>query len=376
MPFQKSQKLQNSAIDNSQTSKASAQFASRPFGMQKQNTKTQQDYENTAFAEQKMEAAGLELQAKYGKIKPQGQERLTLLQAKMNGLLRSRLHSASMYGHDLRPIAPKPDSAPPIQAKLTIGEAGNEYEQQVDESTPQVVQQKDILTGGVIQCKEVTDLVTLLETKMDNGKLTKAQIIAGLKQLPKSDIDDPNFARALVEFVRARNGTVFNIEDLQENPDPKIGKKHLDRKWTFRHYTTQKYESIQSLAQLEAQGINASKNTNARDWQELGNQGYIFGLIAIDGEVPSRTWLSKMKYYAEYDLKKLDSVWVSGDMLTEEGRQRNSYQGSGDNIVHQLSKMLGFMEQNSANILDGKFKNALEAKVPPASLSNPTWREV
>lgn len=239
-----------------------------------------------------------------------------------------------------------------------------------------VVQQNGVLTKGIIQRKEVTELVNSLETVMVEGKLKKEQIIDGLKQLDESDRNDPNFARALVDFVKARNQKEFNIEDLTSQPDPKFGKKHLDKKWTFRHYTTQKYESLQSLAQLEAKGIEASKNTNDRDWEDLGNQGYVFGLIAIDGEVPNRTWLSNMKYYAEYDLKKLDSVWVSGDMLTDDGRKQNSYQGTGINIVYQLSKMLGFINQNSANELDGKFKNALEAKVSPASLGSLNWTDV
>ncbi|QMS92373.1 DUF4157 domain-containing protein [Nostoc edaphicum CCNP1411] len=239
-----------------------------------------------------------------------------------------------------------------------------------------VVQQNGVLTKGIIQRKEVTELVNSLETVMVEGKLKKEQIIDGLKQLDESDRNDPNFARALVDFVKARNQKEFNIEDLTSQPDPKFGKKHVDKKWTFRHYTTQKYESLQSLAQLEAKGIEASKNTNARDWEDLGNQGYVFGLIAIDGEVPNRTWLSNMKYYAEYDLKKLDSVWVSGDMLTDDGRKQNSYQGTGINIVYQLSKMLGFINQNSANELDGKFKNALEAKVSPASLGSLNWTDV
>ncbi|MGJ5631415.1 eCIS core domain-containing protein [Nostoc sp. CALU 1950] len=239
-----------------------------------------------------------------------------------------------------------------------------------------VVQQNGVLTKGIIQRKEVTELVNSLETVMVEGKLKKEQIIDGLKQLDESDRNDPNFARALVDFVKARNQKEFKIEDLTSQPDPKFGKKHLDKKWTFRHYTTQKYESLQSLAQLEAKGIEASKNTNDRDWEDLGNQGYVFGLIAIDGEVPNRTWLSNMKYYAEYDLKKLDSVWVSGDMLTDDGRKQNSYQGTGINIVYQLSKMLGFINQNSANELDGKFKNALEAKVSPASLGSLNWTDV
>lgn len=54
---------------------------------------TPQDIENQAFMENKHEALGLQLQAKYGTITPQGQERLTLLQAKKDNFRRDRLKS-------------------------------------------------------------------------------------------------------------------------------------------------------------------------------------------------------------------------------------------------------------------------------------------
>ena len=227
-----------------------------------------------------------------------------------------------------------------------------------------------------IQRKEIDELVSAIGAVMDEGKLKKEQITAGLKKLPKQDIDDPNFPRSLVEFVKSRNEvTDFSIEDLEEAPNPGFGKKHLNKKWTFRHYTNVKYDSLKSLASLEAEGIDASANTNDKDWEELGNQGYVFGLISIDGKVPQRTWLSKFKYYAEYDLNDLASVWVSGDMLDDEGRSLSSYQGSGKVIIAMLSKMLGFIGQNEATAIDANFANKLEAKIPPSALSKPDWKD-
>ncbi|MEH2014449.1 eCIS core domain-containing protein [Nostoc sp.] len=100
---------------------------------------TQSTKEDVAFAEQKMEAFGLELQAKYGKITPEGQERLTVLQAKMDGLLNSQLQHARRFSHNIANIPlRRPDT--PIQAKLTIGEPGDKYEQEADETARQVVQ--------------------------------------------------------------------------------------------------------------------------------------------------------------------------------------------------------------------------------------------
>jgi len=231
-------------------------------------------------------------------------------------------------------------------------------------------------SGGVIQRKSLDDLVEALRIHFPGtDRLEKATLTGGLQSFPAEDRTDPNFARAMVEFVKERNGSEFEITDLEEAPNPGFGRKHLGKSWTFRHYTNEKFDSLQSLADLEAQGIDASKNTNDRDWEELGNQGYVFGLLAVDGRVPGRTWLSTMKYYAEYDLNTLPSIWVSADMLTEEGRTKNSFQGSGDVIIAQLSKMLGFIGQDEANALDAKFAGALEAKVPPAHLGEPDWQD-
>ena len=240
-----------------------------------------------------------------------------------------------------------------------------------------VVQQSGGISGSFIQCKEVDEIVNGIESVMDEGKLTKEQIINGLKKMTKSDRDDPNFAHALVEFVKKRNGTEFKIDEIQK-VNVGRGKKHVSKKWKFRHYTKMKYDNLKSLAQLEGEGQTASANTNKRDWEELGNQGYVFGLIAIDGKVPNRNWLKDMKYYAEYDLKELNSVWVSGDMLTEDGRKENSYYGSGQKVIEKLSELLGFIDQNPVETLDRKFNGVLEAKVSPALLNTGEirWQEV
>jgi len=235
--------------------------------------------------------------------------------------------------------------------------------------------QRALASSGVVQRTSTEDLVEALRVHFPGtDRLAKATLTEGLQSFPTEDRTDPNFARALVEFVQARNGSEFEITDLEAAPNPGFGRKHLVKSWTFRHYTNEKYDSLQSLADLEAQGIDASKNTNDRDWEELGNQGYVFGLLAVDGKVPGRTWLSTMKYYAEYDLDTLPSIWVSADMLTEEGRTKNSFQGSGAVIIAQLSKMLGFIGQDEANALDAKFAGTLEAKVPPGHLGEPDWQ--
>lgn len=66
---------------------------------------TQTEIENQEFQQNQVEATKLQLQAKYGNITPEAQERLTVLQAKMNGLLLSRVEQGSRFGHNFANIA-------------------------------------------------------------------------------------------------------------------------------------------------------------------------------------------------------------------------------------------------------------------------------
>ncbi|WP_375468797.1 DUF4157 domain-containing protein [uncultured Nostoc sp.] len=143
MHNQRLSKTPSSINSNSQAAEQNPKLAYRPFGSQIQKASaapvTQSTKEDVAFAEQKMEAFGLELQAKYGKITPEGQERLTVLQAKMASFSSSQLEHARRFSHNIANIPlRRPDT--PIQAKLTIGEPGDKYEQEADETARQVVQ--------------------------------------------------------------------------------------------------------------------------------------------------------------------------------------------------------------------------------------------
>ncbi|WZF22409.1 DUF4157 domain-containing protein (plasmid) [Nostoc sp. UHCC 0302] len=149
-------KTDSSIYSNSLSPNSHSQLAYRPFASQPAKVssaaKTSTDIEDVAFAEQQMEATGLEIQAKYGKITPEGQERLTVLQAKMDGLLNSRLSHATQFGHNIANIPLlRPQTSTPIQAKLTIGEPGDKYEQEADETARQVVQRIHQSQGEKVQ---------------------------------------------------------------------------------------------------------------------------------------------------------------------------------------------------------------------------------
>ncbi|MEH1891902.1 MAG: DUF4157 domain-containing protein [Nostoc sp.] len=110
---------------------------------------TQTQTEDQEFQQQKFEATKLELQAKYGTITPEGQERLTVLQAKMSGSLHRRLEQASSNGSNFanipisRPDTPlqqaEPDTLTPVQEKLTIGQPGDKFELEADKMATKVM---------------------------------------------------------------------------------------------------------------------------------------------------------------------------------------------------------------------------------------------
>jgi hypothetical protein len=142
---------------------------SRPFPLQakphSELSPNQEDIENEAFQQHKHEATGLEVQAEYGTLTPEGQQRLTVLQAKMADFWQKK-ESSQASGINLLEIpnlfAPRqPLAAQPIQPKLTIGEPGDKYEQEADQMAAQVVnqinapQKQPSSQGGTLQREEM-----------------------------------------------------------------------------------------------------------------------------------------------------------------------------------------------------------------------------
>ncbi|WP_373527558.1 hypothetical protein [Nostoc sp.] len=104
--------------------------------------------ENQKFQKYHFEATKLQIQAKHGTITPQGEERLTVLQAKINESLQQGKEHSSQFGHNLSKMAIKrADSVslasmqPLIQPQLTIGQPGDKYEQEADRVAASVVNQ-------------------------------------------------------------------------------------------------------------------------------------------------------------------------------------------------------------------------------------------
>lgn len=191
------QRSHKSLAWNPSSQEKSSQFAPRPFAEKAQQDShrpaTQEEIENQAFNQTKFVAFGLQLKEKSGTITPIEQERLGVLQAKMNDLWAQRLERTSRFGYpfDTIPIhapgqhvsvpvqtsraiqpyradvplqssqpaiASTPNGEmnlvqrvfatrnfqhhpmPPIQPKLTLGKPNDRYEQEADRVAAEVVQ--------------------------------------------------------------------------------------------------------------------------------------------------------------------------------------------------------------------------------------------
>lgn len=122
-----------------QTSDSASQFAPQPFSVQPaQKPLTEEERENQAFEQDKFEATGLQLKEKFGTITPVEQERLGVLQAKMDSFWIQRKERTKAQPNLLEILTqnalatPTTELAAPIQPKLTIGEPNDQYEQEAD----------------------------------------------------------------------------------------------------------------------------------------------------------------------------------------------------------------------------------------------------
>ena len=142
-------RVQKSSSWTPHSQKQTSLFGSRPFPKQTQESdspSTPQDLEDEAFEQHKFEATGLEVKEEYGTITPQEKEHLGVLRAKINDFWVQRREQTQGQPNLLEILTnnrenPKPEPFLPIQAKLTIGEAGDKYEQEADQVAAQVVNQ-------------------------------------------------------------------------------------------------------------------------------------------------------------------------------------------------------------------------------------------
>jgi hypothetical protein len=142
------ERVHQSRSQSSQSSSSMSQFALRPFPVQEpKRPPTQEEIENEAFRQNKFEVLGLQLKEKYGTITPVEQERLGMLQAKMDNFWAQRMEWAKAQPNILEILIRNGQSdqaneaVAPVQAKLAIGQSNDHYEQEADQVAAHVVEQ-------------------------------------------------------------------------------------------------------------------------------------------------------------------------------------------------------------------------------------------
>ncbi|MEH1790199.1 MAG: hypothetical protein V7L23_32700 [Nostoc sp.] len=138
-------KADSSAYSSEQ--KLRAHLLTTPSQLRSNQPIVQAKVENQKFQQYQFEATKLQIQAKHGTITAEGQERLTILQTKMNESLQQGKEHSSQFGHHLSKMAIKrADSVSigQIQPKLTIGQSGDQYEQEADRVANSIVNQINI----------------------------------------------------------------------------------------------------------------------------------------------------------------------------------------------------------------------------------------
>lgn len=146
---------------SSQTSLSTLQFAPRPFPVQEpKRPLTQEEIENKAFQQNKLEVFGLQLKEKHGKITSIEQERLGVLQAKMNSFWVQRMERTKAQPPNLlENLIRNTQSAQVTELKATI--------------PPKAIQAKGDTKGyshesSVEQCSNKTGLPDNLKVGVEN----------------------------------------------------------------------------------------------------------------------------------------------------------------------------------------------------------------
>ncbi len=138
-------RVQQSKPQRSQSSSNPSQFVPRPFSTPTvQSPPTQENLENRAFQEDQLESTGLKLRQKCGTITPVDQEKLGMLQAKMDSFWAQRMARSNAQPNLLKilmkptqaahPQAAHPQAAPFPEPSVDDGKASTDLEHTINQA--------------------------------------------------------------------------------------------------------------------------------------------------------------------------------------------------------------------------------------------------
>lgn len=174
-------------------------------------------------------------------------------------------------------------------------------------------------------------------------------------------------------------------------------------KFTLRHYTsapagqTPAFNEIATNMDLVKKGVkslsrSSGSNTNEDDWRRLGNTGFSFFLLSINGEVANRKFLANSTHYAEFSIDDLiqalgpdTEFFASADLLHEKNlASAKAIRGKLGDLKSLLAAAAGISPVQLGKLdaqallskIDAAFGNTLEIKIPGnVKLAGP-WNKV
>lgn len=222
---------------------------------------------------------------------------------------------------------------------------------------------------------------------------TPQEIVAALKKSGHSDDDAWDLMRYMTsqQFAAGegqdefdilggiKQATAVRVTAVQK----RMAAELMSKRWTIRHYTGSDPDNAPGFTEIMSTYDNAvagraGEHTNVADWRSLGNIKFTFYLVAVDGKVPSRTWLKDTHWYAEWDLDTIDDCWVSPDLLERMSKNKDmdadgareamkgvpAFRGSGRELKELLAAKAFNAGNDPATALDTVIGGAFELKVP------------
>lgn len=277
------QKINHSPSWNLLTQQKSSQLLSSS-NVQAQNSPehlTQDRREEEAFRQDNLSVSRLQLKAESGTISSQEQGELKVLQAKMNDFWVQKRETASQFGHNIADISVSSPHRSAIQAKLTIGEPGDKYEQEADSvaaevvnriNSPQFEQQQAVQRQSELESEE-DELQAKLQTKIQREVIPEEEELQA-SMLQRREATGGSMASTDLESAinSARGGGQSLDPGLQESMGQAMGadfsgvKIHTDSQSDWLN------QSIQARAFTTGQDVffrQGEYNPGSRGGQEL-----------------------------------------------------------------------------------------------------------
>jgi len=193
---------------------------------------------------------------------------------------------------------------------------------------------------------------------------------------PETILGNQRFAWGLLNAVQASGG----FKSPLQNVETKISAVQqglitrstvFNARWTIRHYTrVSSISHVRSTLSLGLENPDFIENTNVKDFSKIGNVGFTFYLLAIDGIVGKRAFLGTSTAFAEFTFEDTSfagnpEFFASADELPD-ATQPPGFKGTANRVKFALCHALS----GHVNSIRG-FVDALDAGYPNFEIKMP-----